>query len=109
MVTKNQVSSYIEQINSAINMLSNAYEDLNYIISSDTIEYKAIEINLTEFLNERIDFFQVIAQAHDKTIYTNIANDIKVTMNDTELERLIDNNLSNAIKHSYDILYSEKK
>ena len=66
------------------------------------IEYKAIEINLTEFLNERIDFFEVIAQANDKTIYTNIADDVKVTMNDIELERLIDNNLSNAIKHSYD-------
>ena len=102
METKNQVSFYVAQINSAINMLSNSYEDLNYIISSDTIEYKAIEINLTEFLNERIDFFEVIAQANDKTIYTNIADDVKVTMNDTELERLIDNNLSNAIKHSYD-------
>jgi len=101
METENQVSSYVAQINSAINMLSNAYEDLNYIISSDTIEYKVIEINLTEFLNERIDFFEVIALANDKTIYTNIADDVKVTMNDTELERLIDNNLSNAIKHSY--------
>ncbi len=102
METKNQVSFYVAQINSAINMLSNSYEDLNYIISSDTIEYKAMEINLTEFLNERIDFFEVIAQANDKTIYTNIADDVKVTMNDTELERLIDNNLANAIKHSYD-------
>ena len=83
-------------------MLSNSYEDLNYLISSNTIEYKAIEINLTEFLNERIDFFDVISQANDKTIYTNISDDVKVTMNDTELERIIDNNLSNAIKHSYD-------
>ena len=102
METKNQVSFYVAQINSAINMLSNSYEDLNYLISSDTIEYKAIEINLTEFIHERIDFFEVISEANDKTIYTNIADDVKVTMNDTELERLIDNNLSNAIKHSYD-------
>jgi len=96
------VSSYITQINSAINMLSNSYEDLSYIISNDTIEYKPVEINLTDFIHERIDFFEVIADANDKTISTNIANDIKVTINDTELERLIDNNLSNAIKHSND-------
>jgi len=102
METNHEVSFYVTQINSAINMLSNAYEDLVYIISSDTIEYKAIEINLTEFLHERIDFFEVISKANDKIIYTNIADDVKVTMNDTELERLIDNNLSNAIKHSYD-------
>ena len=83
-------------------MLSNSYEDLNYIISSDTIEYKVIEINLTEFLSERINFFKDIAQANNKTIYTHIADNIRVTMNDTELERVIDNNLANAIKHSYD-------
>ncbi len=102
MKTDEEVSSYTTQINSAINMLSNSYEDLSYIISNDTIEYNPVEINLTEFLNERIDFFEVIAHANDKTIVTNIAADIKVIMNDTELERLIDNNLSNAIKHSYD-------
>ncbi len=102
METEDQVSSYVAQINSAINMLSNAYEDLNYIISSDTIEYKAIEINFTEFLHERVDFFKVIAQANDKSIHTNILDDVNVTMNDTELERLIDNNISNAIKHGND-------
>ncbi len=102
MKCESQVSSYITQINSAINMLSNSYEDLSYIISNDTIEYKPIEINFTDFLNERVDFFEVIAQANDKTIYTNIENGIMVYMNDTELERLIDNNLSNAIKHSND-------
>jgi PAS domain S-box-containing protein len=102
MKTDEEVSSYLTQINSAINMLSNSYEDLSYIISNDTIEYKAIEINLTDFLHERIDFFEVIAHANDKTIDTTIQSNIKVTINDTELERLIDNNLSNAIKHSYD-------
>jgi len=102
MKTEDQVSSYLTQINSAINMLSNSYEDLSYIISNDTIEYQAIEIDLTDFLYERIDFFEIIAQANEKMITTHIQNDIKVSMNDTELERLIDNNISNAIKHSYD-------
>ena len=102
MSSEPKVSPYVTQINSAISMLSNAYEDLSYIISNDTMEYKPIEIDLTHFLNDRIDFFKVIAQANDKTINTHIVKDIWITMNDTELERLIDNNLSNAIKHSYD-------
>ena len=59
MKTDKQVSSYITQINSAINMLSNSYEDLAYTISNDTIEYKPIEIDLSDFLNERIDFFEL--------------------------------------------------
>jgi signal transduction histidine kinase len=102
MKTKEQVSSYTAQINSAINMLSNSYEDLSYIISNDIIEYKPIDINFTDFIKERANFFEVIAQANDKAISSSIANDVKITMNDTELERLIDNNLSNAIKHSSD-------
>ena len=97
-----QVSPYITQINSAINMLSNSYEDLSYIISNDTLEYNPINIHFTKFLKERIEFFHVIAQANNKTIFKDIENDIMVIMNDTELERLIDNNLSNAIKHSND-------
>ena len=102
MQSERKTSSYTTQINSAINMLSNSYEDLSYIISNDTIEYKPIEIHFTDFLNQRIHFFEVIAQANDKAISSNIANDVRITMNDTELERLIDNNLSNAIKHSID-------
>ena len=102
MRTNEQVSSYTRQINSAINMLSNSYEDLAYIITHDTLHYKTKEIDLAKFLHERIDFFEVIANANDKTISTDIADDLKVYMNDTELERLIDNNLSNAIKHSDD-------
>ncbi len=102
MKSELQVSSYIAQINSAINMLSNSYEDLSYIISNDTIEYTPIKINFTDFINERIHFFEVIAQANNKTIHADISNDVQITMNDTELERLIDNNLSNAIKHSND-------
>ncbi len=102
MKTKEEVSPYLTQINSAINMLSNSYEDLSYIITHDAIKYKPKEINLTNFLNERIDFFEIIAEANNKNISTHIQRDIKVYINDTELERLIDNNLSNAIKHSND-------
>lgn len=95
-----EFSTNIAQINSAINMLSNSYEDLSYIISNDTIEYKPIKINLSNFLDERINFFDIIAQANDKTLLPTIERDIWLTINDTELERIIDNNLSNAIKHS---------
>lgn len=102
MKTEKEVSSYTTQINSAINMLSNSYEDLSYIITHDTMEYKANTIDLTRFLYDRIDFFEVIADANHKTISTDITPNIEIFMNDTELERLIDNNLSNAIKHSDD-------
>ncbi len=92
-------STHINQINSAINILSNSYEDLSYIISNNTLSYMPIQINLTNFIEERINFFEVIAQVNQKTFIPDINQNIWITMNDTELERVVDNNLSNAIKH----------
>ena len=94
------VQEFVTQINSSISMLSNSYEDLSYIISNDSIEYKAVDINFTNFINERIEFFKHILEANHKTLEYKIQADIHILMNDIELERLIDNNISNAIKHS---------
>lgn len=100
MKANSNIDAYTKQINSSIAMLNNAYEDLSYIISNDTIEYKAIEIDFSHFIEERIDFFNGIAEDNHKTIKANISHNVTIVMNDTELERLIDNNISNAIKHS---------
>ena len=100
MKSDDKTSPNIKQINSAISMLNNAYEDLSYIISNDTIEYKAKKINISQFLDARIHFFKDIIQINNKKIHTNIEHDIFITINDTELERVIDNNITNAIKHS---------
>ena len=100
MKANSNIEAYTKQINSSIAMLNNAYEDLSYIISHDTIEYKAIEIDFSHFIEERIDFFNGIAEDNHKTIKANINHNVTIVMNDTELERLIDNNISNAIKHS---------
>lgn len=96
----NDVQSFVNQINSSISVLSNSYEDLSYIISHDAIEYKAVNINFTNFINERIEFFQHVLKANNKTLKYQIESNINIFMNDIELERLIDNNISNAIKHS---------
>lgn len=98
--TNEKLSIFLEQINSSISMLSNSYEDLSYIISHDTLEYQQKEINLSTFLEERVKFFNVIVNANFKSIKYNIEPDVFVLINDIELERLIDNNISNAIKHS---------
>jgi len=94
------VQTFVKQINSSISMLSNSYEDLSYIISNDSLEYKALNISLTTFVNERVEFFKHIFEANNKTLEYHIQADINIFINDIEMERLIDNNLSNAIKHS---------
>jgi len=102
MKSESSLAPYTNQIHSAINTLSNSYEDLSYIISNDVIIYQPIDLNISQFLKERVAFFEVIASANRKTLHTNIKDNIRLWINDTELERVIDNNISNAIKHSHD-------
>jgi len=91
---------FTEQINASINMLTNSYEDLAYILSHDTIEYKAAKICLSDLLQERIKFFTTIAKVNLKSFAVDIEPKIYTTINPIECERLIDNNLSNAVKYA---------
>jgi len=90
----------LDEIEAAISMLSNSYEDLAYISSNDVVEYKAANINVSNVLKERIEFFTRIAKSHHKMFIYNIDENLFFNINKIELERIIDNNISNAIKYS---------
>jgi len=94
------VSSYVERIEAAVNMLSNSYEDLAYVTTYDSIEYRPTHLSLSNLLRERIKFFQTISKISKKEVLSRIDEDISVYMNHIECERLIDNNLSNAFKYA---------
>lgn len=98
--TDKSLSSYIDRIDSSINMLSNFYEDLAYVASADTIEYAPKNINLSDFLKKRIYFFSTISKVSHKEIQSTIGEDIFTNINQIELERIIDNNISNGIKYA---------
>ncbi len=104
MIKRNQkdntLSDFVDQINASINMLTNSYEDLSYITSYDTIEYNPTNVCLSEILSQRVKFFKTISKVNFKEIVTNIQSDINFTINQIELERIIDNNISNGIKYA---------
>ncbi|MEA3288653.1 MAG: HAMP domain-containing sensor histidine kinase [Campylobacterota bacterium] len=104
MIKRNQIddtmSEYVNQINASINMLTNSYEDLSYITSSDNIEYNPTNLSISEILEQRVKFFTTISKVSFKEIVSNIQSDITFNINQIELERLIDNNISNGIKYA---------
>ncbi|HFD13836.1 MAG TPA: HAMP domain-containing histidine kinase [Epsilonproteobacteria bacterium] len=110
-----KVQNNIKQINASIFMLNNAYEDLSYLISHESISYPLMEIDFSQHLQERIHFFKEMLDETQHTIHQEIEAGMRLHMNDTELERLIDNNISNALKHSlkqsdiYISLYTEEQ
>ena len=95
-----KLSIFVDQINASINMLNNSYEDLSYITTFDSMEYIPSSLSLSDSLKSRVRFFDTISKVNKKEIILNIDDNINFTINQIELERLIDNNISNGIKYA---------
>lgn len=91
---------YSLEIDSAIKLLKVSYDDMSFRITKDRVCYIPERFSLGEVLTERVQYFKTIAKSDNKAIELNISGDSTVTMSLIELSRLIDNNLSNAIKYS---------
>ncbi len=91
---------YMSKIEAASKMISNIYDDLSYMVKKDRFVYEKQWIFFSEFLKNRIDFFEDIALGNRHKIVYEIEEDIKIYFSDIELQRIVDNNLSNAIKYA---------
>ncbi|KYJ87212.1 hypothetical protein AS592_11980 [Sulfurovum riftiae] len=91
---------YSEEINAALKLLHHSYNSMGYIISKEALTYEKELTDLSKIVKERIEFFQTIAKANDKKIKANINSTCHIEISPIELTRLIDNNLSNALKYS---------
>ncbi|MBN2721927.1 MAG: hypothetical protein JXQ77_03840 [Campylobacterales bacterium] len=93
-------NEYISKVEAATKMIATIYDDLTYMVKRDRMEYKKEWLDMSDFLYQRIDFFSEIAKANNRAIISSIQNDVMIYFNPLELQRLIDNNLSNAIKYA---------
>lgn len=93
-------NSYLSKIEAASKMIANIYDDLSYMVKKDRIVYEKHWINFSAFLHERIVFFEEIAVGNGHKIQEEIEEGIVIYFNEIELQRIIDNNLSNAVKYA---------
>lgn len=93
-------SHHLTNITAAAKTIHNIYDDLSYIIKQDRIEYTKEAIPLGTFLQERIVYFSELAEGNALVIRYESNADPMVYISAVELQRLIDNTLSNAIKYS---------
>ena len=91
---------FSKEIDSAIKILTNSYDDMTFLMTNKSVTYKIELIDLVTFVSERIDYFQDIAHNYGRDIRYSSNSDCVVNISNIELTRLIDNNLSNAIKYS---------
>ncbi|MFK5938112.1 MAG: HAMP domain-containing sensor histidine kinase [Sulfurimonas sp.] len=102
-VRKNGSNKYLERMKAASKVLSNIYNDMDYLIQHERVDYKRDSFELSQFLKDRVDYFDEVALM--KNIKLNLhlkASDLYVYINQKQIQKIIDNTISNAIKYSYD-------
>ena len=98
---KNQKDRQLSKIEAAVKNIFNIYDDLSYLIRKDQLEYPKGMIDLNKYIQSRVDFFREVAEhALLEMNYVSDIQDAQIYFNETKLQRVIDNNLTNAIKYT---------
>jgi len=85
---------------SALKNMIVIYEDLEFFVKNKKVAHNKIDINLSKYVCERVDFFSDLLQSKEITTKKEIEENVYIKFNKLELARVIDNTLSNAIKYS---------
>lgn len=96
-------SVYLENVEVGIKSIFSMYDDLSYLVKKDHIHYLRQRIDLVDYIRSRIDFFaQVADKAKSMFLFETNCAKIHISFNETKLQRIIDNNLTNAIKYTFE-------
>ncbi len=100
-VMKNGKDRQLSKIEAAVKNIFNIYDDLSYLVKKDQVDYPKAAIEIDVFLNSRIDFFREVAEMSKVSFsYILDAKSVFVYFNETKLQRVIDNTITNAIKYT---------
>lgn len=100
-VMKNEKDRQLSKIEAAVKNIFNIYDDLSYLVKKDQIEYPKIAIELDRYLKSRVDFFKEVAeQSRIHFKYIPYAANVYIYFNETKLQRIVDNTITNAIKYT---------
>jgi len=92
---------YLSKIEVAVKNIFSIYDDLSYLVKKDQVAYPKAAIDLEHFVRSRIDFFSEVAQmAKLEFIYETESKKSYIYINETKLQRIVDNTLTNAIKYT---------
>ena len=94
-------NKFLSNIEVAMKNISSIYDDLSYLIKKNQVNEATHEINLVDFVRSRIDFFsQSAIKFKSEFNFSSQRKEILLNFNEIKLQRIVDNNLTNAIKYS---------
>ncbi len=92
---------YLAKIEAAVKNIFSIYDDLSYLVKKDQIEYPKKAIDLGEYIGTRLEFFDEVAHFSNLSFkFSKPDFTAWIQFNETKLQRVIDNNLTNAIKYT---------
>lgn len=98
---ENKKNRQLSKIEAAAKNIFNIYDDLSYLVKKDQIQYPKTSIDLVSFLASRVEFFSDVAEfSKIKLNYIPSDGPIYIYFNETKLQRIVDNNITNAIKYT---------
>ena len=95
-----KLAKKINRIEIGAKTISNIYEDLTFVTLNNQIISNNENINISDIIQQRVDFFQSIATMKKITFNMEIQDDIFIFCDIKKISKLIDNLLSNAIKYN---------
>jgi len=92
---------YLSNIEVAMKNVFSIYDDLSFLIKNESISFATHKIDLIDYIRSRIEFFEIVAKKSNlKIIYPSSTKKFIIDFNETKLQRIIDNNITNAIKYT---------
>lgn len=97
----NKKDRQLSKIEAAVKNIFSIYDDLSYLVKKDQVEYPKVVLNLEKYIGSRIDFFIEVAQHSLISFeYKPEIIDAHIFFNETKLQRIVDNTITNAIKYT---------
>jgi len=90
----------INRIDIGAKTISNIYDDLTFLMLNHKIVTVNEEVDLKSIIEQRVEYFDILATIKKISIHTNLKHNAKLTIDKKKISKLIDNVLSNAIKYN---------
>ena len=94
-------NKYLSNIEVAMKNIFSIYDDLSYLVKKDQVNQATHKIDLVDFVRSRVEFFASSAlKFKSKFKFQTNKHKIILNFNEIKLQRIVDNNLTNAIKYT---------
>ncbi|MEJ2413956.1 MAG: HAMP domain-containing sensor histidine kinase [Sulfurimonas sp.] len=99
---KHEKDRDLAKVEAAAKNIFSIYDDLSYLVKKEHVDYPKASIDISKFIQSRIDFFSEVAHLSNLSFsFVSEIQDVYIFFNETKLQRIIDNSITNAIKYTF--------